>query len=152
MVANLLAASYDSLLAEAAAGGFTDPPSGWTAPMILAHIAINDARLAQITSAVSDGLTASNDNSAAVDDDRLREYAARLGWDGLLREVRENADALLAAAAEMTDEQAQRLVNTRIVDAGVTVVDDALPWGRMLLVHAQNHLPAHTRQLIALRG
>lgn len=151
MVAQMLAASYNTLLAEAAAGGFVDPPTGWTAGMILAHIALNDRRLAQITSAVSDGLTARNDNSDAIDDDRLREYAAGLGWDGLLREVRASADELLAAASEMTEEQSQRLVDTHIVDGGAVVVDDAVPWGRLLLVHAQNHVPDHTRQLVALR-
>lgn len=147
----MLAASYNSLLAEAAAGGFAEPASGWNASMILAHIALNDRRLAQITSAVSDGLTATNNNADSINAEKLRQYAAALGWEGLLREVRASADALLAAAAEMTSEQGQRLVDSYIVEDGRVVMDDAVPWGRLLLVHAQNQLPSLTRQLTALR-
>lgn len=152
MVALALAASYDALLAEATAGGFIDPPSGWTASMILAHVATNDGLLTQVTNAVSAGHSTPYDNAAAIDDAVLRAYADRLGWDGLLVEVRRTAGALMSAATAMTGEQGQRLVNSHIVDAGALVMDDAVAWTRILMVHAQHHLPGHTRQLAALRG
>lgn len=151
MVQHALAASYKALLSEAATGAFLDPVEGWSASMILAHIAINDRRLAAITETVSAGLFARNDNADAVDDNGLREYAARLGWDGLLVEVRQAGDVLMAATSAMTEQQGQQLVDTHIVDAGAVVVDDALPWSRLLMVHAQHHIPGHMRQLAALR-
>ncbi|MEP7053895.1 MAG: maleylpyruvate isomerase N-terminal domain-containing protein [Actinomycetota bacterium] len=151
MVAHALNAPYEALLAEAAGGGFVDPPEGWTAAMILAHVAINDRLLAAVTKAVTEGHSPPYDNAPAINSAQLRAYADRTGWDGLLDEVRSGADALMAAAAAMTAEQGQRLVDSRIVDAGNVVMDDAVPWLRILMVHGQNHLPAHRRQLAALR-
>lgn len=151
MVQHALAASYTAFLSEAATGAFPDPVEGWSAAMILAHIAINDRRLAVITETVCAGHFARNDNADAVNDNALREYAARLGWDGLLAEVRQAGDALMVVTSAMTEQQGQQLVDTHLVDAGAVVVDDALPWSRFLLVHAQHHLPGHMRQLAALR-
>lgn len=151
MVQHALAASYKALLSEAATGAFLDPVEGWSAAMILAHIAINDRHLAVVTEAVCAGCFARHDNADAINDNGLREYAARLGWDGLLVEVRQARDALMAAASAMTEQQGQQLVDTHLVDAGTVVVDDALPWSRLLMVHAQHHLPGHMRQLAALR-
>lgn len=151
MVAHALAASYNALFAEASASRFVDPPSGWSARMILAHIATNDQRLSQITHEVTAGHSPPYDNADAVNDTILRAYADRLGWDGLLEEARTGADALMAAVSEMTDEQGQRLVDSHIVEGGDVVMDDAVPWARLLMVHAQHHLPGHTRQLAALR-
>jgi hypothetical protein len=152
MVVHALGAAYNALLAEATAGGFTEPANGWTASMILAHIATNDGLITAVTRAVAQGHAPPYDNAPSINDAGLREYADRLGWDGLLAEVRRTADALMAAATAMTDEQGQRLVSSRIVDGATTVVDDVVPWTRMLIAHAQHHLPQYTRQLAALRG
>ena len=152
MVANALASSYNSFLEEAARGGFQEPASGWNAGMILAHVVINDQRLTAITREVCAGRSLRNDNGDAADTESLRQLAERLGWDGLLEEVRSVGSGLMIAVSEMTEEQGQRLVDSHIVDGGVVVVDDAVPWSRLLMVHAQHHLPDHTRQLAALRG
>lgn len=151
MVALALAASYDALLAEAAAGGFFDPAAGWSAPLILAHIAANDGLLTQVTLAVARGISQPYDNATVSEETTLRAYADRLGWDGLLIEVRTGADALMAAAGAMTAAQGQQLVDARVIDDGKIVMDDAVPWIRMLMAHASHHLPAHTRALAALR-
>ncbi len=147
-----LSAAYAALLSEAAAGGFREPsPGHWTAGMLLAHIAINDALLLGVTRALAAGTLAAYDNAAAVAETELRRVADKLGWDGLLGEVRRSADALIEAVHGLTQEQGQRLVDTRIVDGGATKVDDAVPWDRLLVVQAQTHLPSLTRQLVALR-
>jgi hypothetical protein len=147
-----LSAAYAALLSKAAAGGFAQPPPGrWTAGMLLAHIAVNDALLLNVTRALAAGSVAAYDNASAVADAELRRVADSLGWDGLLSEVRRSADALIEAVRGLTEEQGQRLVSARIVDGGATKVDDTVPWGRLLVVHAQTHLPSLTRQLAALR-
>lgn len=151
MVAHALAASYNALLAEAAAGGFADPPHGWSAAVILAHVAVNDELLTQVTQAVAQGISPPYDNSAASDEVNLRAYADRLGWDGLLVEVRRGADALMTAASALTAEQGQRLVDARIVEDGAVVMDDIVPWIRILMAHAHHQLPAYTRRLVGLR-
>jgi hypothetical protein len=151
MVAHGLNASYDALLAEAAAGGFADPAQGWSAAMILAHVALNDRLLTAVTRALCNGLSQPYDNAPTTDAANLRAYADRVGWEGLLDEVRSGANELMAAATAMTAEQGQRLVDSRIVDDGAMVMNDAVPWARIVMVHGQHHVPERRRQLAALR-
>lgn len=147
-----LRAAYDGLLAVAQAGDFHDPRSGeWSAAMVLAHVATNDVLLTEVTRQVAAGHMLTYDNTPTNSEPDLRRTAEELGWDGLLAEVRRRADLLIEAVEALDAAHGQTLVDARIVDAGQVMVDDAVPWSRLLMTHASTHLPMHTRQLTALR-
>jgi hypothetical protein len=147
-----LRAAYAAFHDEATAGGFADPGDGWSASQVVAHVARNDALLAEVTRGLLDGVTPTLDNhdaSQGPELDRIAEEAG--GWDGLLEEARVSAARLCDLLDRLTATQAATLVPTRIVDGGVVVVDDPVPWGAMMSVQEHRHLAMHTDQLRALR-
>jgi hypothetical protein len=152
MDTHALRSAYDGLLAVAQAGEFHDPPAGeWTAAMVLAHVATNDVLLTEVTRQVAAGRALRYDNAPASTAGQLRRVVDELGWDGLIAEVRRRADLLIEAVDNLDNVHAETLVDSRIVDAGHAVVDDTVPWSRLLLAQAATHIPMHTRQMAALR-
>jgi hypothetical protein len=145
--------AYEVLCAEAAAGGFGPPPTGeWTAEQVVAHVATNDRLLAETTEAVLAGDPKAYYNHDAIDAARLDTVVAERGDLGGLVELVRATSAALVALAERLDEQNDLPVHTQIRDGDHMMVDQPLPWGQVLAMHASAHLPIHTRQLRSLRG
>jgi hypothetical protein len=148
-----LRAAYAALVAEAELGGFGVPDDGWWAERVLAHVAVNDGLLAEVTEGLLAGERPSYDNALAHDEHGLDRFAEPLGSrDALVGVVRASGQRLCDLLDRLDDEQAATPVQTRIADGGEMVVDEPVPWGRLMSAQERRHLVAHTDQLRALRG
>ncbi len=150
-----LAAAYEQFFAEAAAGGFADPPAGeWTADQVVAHVAVNDDAMATICrSLVHEGAT-TFDNRNANDHATLDTLVADAsGTAALIATARQRARVLIGLLATLDDDQRASEVSCHLVDHGEVVLDRPLPWGQLAIgTQANFHLPLHTRQLQDLRA
>lgn len=146
--------AYESLFAEVAAGGFGRPAAGeWTAAQVVAHVAANDRLLAETTEAVLAGDPKAYYNHDAIDAARLDALVAEHGGDpAALVELVRGTSAALVALTERLGEQRHTPVHTHIRDGDKVMVDQPLPWGMVLELHAGEHLPIHIRQLRSLRA
>lgn len=145
--------AYEALFAEAAAGGFGPPPAGeWTAEQVLAHVAANDRLLAETTEAVLAGDPRAYYNHDAIDVARLDALVAERGDLAGLVELARGTSGALFALAERLGEQGDTPVHTYVRDGEQVMVDQPLPWGQVLDLHAGGHLPVHIQQLRSLRG
>lgn len=145
-----LESAYERILDVAASSTFTAGDDGWTAEMVLAHLAVNDGLLIEaVRDVLANKPTHRYDNKAATDDAVLRPQ-------GSLPEV---IDKLRTSSRQLCDLASQLgpLEDTPIVvniaDGGQTVVDgQAWPIAQLLQVHADMHLPGHLSQLEGLRS
>jgi O-glycosyl hydrolase len=144
--------AYADFIAEVSAGGFRAPAGGgWTAEQVAAHVAWNQEQLITVTEAVLAAQEAGYDNRATVDVRALDRYVAGYGGlRGLADRVAETATALRDLAGQLA-ERANTLVPVRIQDGDDILVDQPLPWGKLLELEEEVHLPRRTEQLRALR-
>jgi hypothetical protein len=149
-----LRAAYRALVAEASAGGFVVPSDGgWWAERVVAHVAVNDGLLTEVTERLLAGERPAYDNAAATDAHALDRLAHALGsWDALIGAVGASGARLCDALERLTDEQAAVLVPSRIVDGGEVILDQPVPWSALMGVQEQRHLVLHTEQLRGLRA
>lgn len=142
-----LKAAYAAFLDAARVPG-TATGDGWTPERVLAHVAVNDELLLTATSCVFAGTVTAYDNAHAVDPDHLAYVESNAGsYEALLSAVRRGGEELVEVAERLTDEMADTVVPTRIVDGDELRVDEPMPWRDVLLLHARVHLPAHAEQL-----
>ncbi len=141
---------YDEVLALARGPEQAPSPGEWDRAQVLAHLAVNDALLAEVTEAILAGRPARYDNKSAIDGQSLRAFAGDAAGD-LPERVRAAGRRLVAAASRLTREQRETLVPARIVDGDEVVLDQAVPWGLLLDTGATRHLPLHAEQLRSLR-
>jgi hypothetical protein len=145
--------AYESLFAEAAEGGFGPPPAReWTAEQVVAHVAANDRLLAETTEAVLAGDPKAYYNHDAIDAAQLDALVAEHGGLAALVELVRGTSVALFAVAERLGEQRDTPVHTHIQDGDRVMVDQPVPWGRVLDLHASSHLPIHVQQLRSLRA
>ena len=144
--------AYDVLLAEAETGGFGPPPPGeWTAEQVVAHIAANDELLIEATEAVVAGSPFAYYNHNAIHTPQLDGLVAECGGvAGLADRVRGSSRRLCELVAQL-GAKSSTPVDTNIRDGDNIVIDEPLPWGRLIDIHGRVHLPAHTNQLRSLR-
>ena len=149
-----LSAAYEAFWAEADAGGFGEPdPGEWSAPRLLAHIAVNDGLLAAVTRALIEDQPLLMENLVSTDVAVLDAWVGRHGGEpaALATAGRERARLVVTLLRRLDDGQAAAVVPTRLVDAGQVVLDGEMPWSRLMGIQLAGHLPGHTRQLRALR-
>ncbi|RVX39787.1 hypothetical protein EDD27_2160 [Nonomuraea polychroma] len=124
------------------------PPGEWPAEFVLAHVAKNDALLADATELLIAGRALTFDNAEAIDEDVLLGIAAESGgWANLCALVKANGERLAQLTECLTPEQAATLVPSKIVDNGEVRLDSPVPWAQVLQINATFHVLAHTRQL-----
>jgi hypothetical protein len=147
-----LASAYASFLAVAGSGGFGPPPEGeWPAELVVAHIVTNDRLLSAVTADLLAGGSPAYDNEPATLEANLSAAADAAGsFPALIVAARTGSEAFLQLVAHLDGSQADKAVHFRAIDAGVVTVDTPLPWARILDIHTNLHLPAHTAQLAAL--
>jgi hypothetical protein len=147
-----LRGAYDTLLAEATAGGFGPPAEGeLTAERVFAHVAANDELLIQTTAAVIAGSPWAYYNHEAIHRPQLDALIAECGGTvGLIERVRGSSHRL-CDLVDRLGAQSATPVETNIRDGDEIVVNEPLPWGRVIDIHGRVHLPRHTNQLRALR-
>ncbi|HEV7887448.1 MAG TPA: hypothetical protein VGO92_07810 [Acidimicrobiales bacterium] len=145
-----LESAYQRILDLAAHGSFTTPPDDWGPDMVLAHLTVNDELLIGAVRQVLAGEEeASYDNAAGTDDAAL----AQLGpWPALIDRLQTSSRQLVDLASQLTDGLEDRAIPVHIVDGGEVAVDQPLPIGRLLSIHAEVHLPSHLSQLEGLRA
>lgn len=149
-----LVAAYDTFHAAAASGGFGPATDGeWSAPQVIAHVALNDLAMAAVAQAIVHGGTPSFDNRGSQDPAHLAAVVAACGDDAqLLAFGRHAARIAVAALARLGADQAQQLVHCRLESDGQVRLDEPRPWSVIAsTIQADMHLPAHTEQLQALR-
>jgi hypothetical protein len=129
-----------------------EPGPDWT----LAHIALSDRLLASTARQVLGPEEASIDNSGAMDPAAIAELTSSVERDVLVDLVRRNAAELLGLVERTPAESAARPIRVRLVNgSGREVFSGQLPWGELLRMRADEHLPGHTdrlRRLVAAAG
>jgi hypothetical protein len=157
MDTNRLREAYGALLDAATTvldsgdAGLAPPAGEWDATQILAHIASVDAGILATAYSVAAGTDATYDNTASLDTTTLDRVAATTGDDAGLRDrIRRQGEVLCALGETLTEAELDTAVPTLLSSAGVVVVDQSIPLRALVMGLADDHLPRHTTQLLAL--
>jgi hypothetical protein len=144
--------AYADFIDELSAGGFAAPDSGGrTAERIAAQVARNHEELIEVTEAVLAGTPARYDNAPATDPRELARYVTAYGnLRGLADRIAQTVTVLRDLAGQL-GARAGTLVPVRVVEDGEVLVDQPLPWGKLLELDEQVYVPRHLDQLRALR-
>jgi hypothetical protein len=127
------------------------PPGEWDASQLLAHLVLVDAGVLAVAWSVAAGGRPDFDNRSSLDAGSLARIEQRFGGPVPLRErIRTQGDALCALAEELTDDELDQLVPTLLQSGDTVLVDAPLPLRDLLAGLAEDHLPRHTDQLLAL--
>ncbi|MFF5215791.1 hypothetical protein [Micromonospora sp. NPDC000442] len=144
--------AYDAVLTEVESGGFeSPPPDRYSAEQIVAHLIASDELMREATEAVLAGSPYAFYDLDEVHRPELDELAAECGGlDGLAVRLRATSDRLVALVAQL-GAAADTPVETHLREGFELVIDEPLPWGRTIDLHARVHLPRHLNELRALR-
>ncbi|MGW0506989.1 hypothetical protein [Micromonospora sp. NPDC003241] len=144
--------AYDALLAEVGAGGFGPPPTGgYRAEQIVAHLVTSDELMSEATEAVLAGSPYAFYELDEIHRPELDALVAEAGGlAGLADRLRRSSDRLVALVARL-GAGADTPVETHLREGFDLVVDEPLPWGRVIDLHTRVHLPRHLTELQALR-
>ncbi|MEU0783062.1 MmgE/PrpD family protein [Streptomyces sp. NPDC006173] len=116
----------------------------WT----LAHIALSDRLLASTARQVLAGDAAGLDNGPAMDPKAIEELTSSVDRDVLVELVRRNAAELVGLLAQTPQNQRATPVTVRLVgDTGEELFSGAVPWGEIVRLRAEDHIPGHTDRL-----
>lgn len=149
-----LRSAYEKLFEAAATPGLgAAADGGWNADQVLAHVLSVDAAVAAVAMGVVAGSRPTFDNRVALDPAHLgRIIAGHAGRADLTRRVRSQA-AILCDIADSLDEQAASVqVPAFLVSGDTLVLDQPIPLAALIDGLAGDHVPVHTRQILALRG
>ncbi len=126
-------------------------PEAWPAELIAAHVILTNDLLTDAARSVISGEDPVYDNGPAHEGVRLREILVRTGaLSELAHEVERSASDLQAAYEQLSDEQRQTPLRTRLVNDGEVVVDDSRPIGATIQSSATDHVDSHLSQLLDL--
>jgi len=127
------------------------PPGEWDATQILAHIASVDAGVLATVYTVASGAEAMYDNRVSLEAPTLgRMTAITADSDGLRERIRRQGAALCAAGEMLSEAELDTPVSTLFESAGVVQFDQPIPLKALIAGLAEDHLPRHTTQLLAL--
>ncbi|GIJ40088.1 hypothetical protein [Micromonospora andamanensis] len=145
--------AYDEVLAEVDAGGFgPPPPDRYSAEQVVAHLVANDELMREATEAVLAGSPYAFYDLDEVHRPELDALATECGGlDGLAARLRATSNQLVVLVAQL-GAAADTPVETHLREGFELVIDEPLPWGRTIDLHARVHLPRHLSELRALRG
>jgi hypothetical protein len=145
--------AYETLLDTAARPDLGEAADGgWDADRVLAHLLIVDAGIAAAALGVVSGARPVFDNRLSQDPANLaRVIGAHAGRAELIERVRAQAAVLCDIADRIDEREASVLVPALLVSSGDIVVDQPVPLAGLIGGLADNHVPEHTAQLLALR-
>ncbi|MFG2309365.1 MmgE/PrpD family protein [Streptomyces sp. NPDC048566] len=148
------AALEDAYADLIAAAGEAPPGTGASAAgehgvdWTLAHVALSDRLLASTARQVQGGEAARLDNGPAMDPKAVEELTSSVDRDVLVELVRRNAAELVGLVARMPDNRGATPVAVRLVgDQGEELFDGAVPWGEIVRLRAEDHLPGHADRI-----
>lgn len=125
---------------------------GWDADRVLAHLLSVDAAIAAVALGVVAGSRPAFDNRVSLDAWNLeRIIVEHSGRAELLEHVRAQAALLCDIADRLSPGAIAVLVPTFLMSNDSLVVDQPLALGVLIDGLAEDHVPAHTRQLLDLR-
>lgn len=126
-------------------------PEAWPAELIAAHVILTNDLLADAARSVASGEEPVYDNGPAHDGERLREVLMRTGaLSELAHEVERSASDLQAAYEQLSQEQRQTSLRTRLSHDGDVAVDEPRPIGATIEAMGE-HVDVHLVQLLDLR-
>ncbi len=129
----------------------TPPDGGWDADRVLAHIALVDAATLATAATVASGAGATYDNRLSHEDWTTSRVRAHAGGNAGLRErIRRQGEALCSLGTAMSEAELDTAVPTLLLSDGKVLVDRPVPLAAILTGLAEDHLPRHTEQLLAL--
>ncbi|MFB4296152.1 hypothetical protein [Actinomadura sp. NTSP31] len=128
------------------------PPGEWNADQILAHVTIVNATTIAAIAAVAAGVNPTYDNRIAQDTWTIDRAIALAGGNAGLRDrIRLQGEALCALAGPMLSESELDVpVPTLLVSNNTLLVDQSVPLRDLITGLAENELPGHAAQLLAL--
>jgi len=124
---------------------------GWDADRILAHIAIVDAATLATAATVASGAAGTYDNRLSHEvwtTNRVRNRAG--GYTGLQHRIHRQGEALCALATTLSEAELDTAIPTLLLSDDEVLVDQPVPLRAILTGLAEDHLPRHTTQLLAL--
>lgn len=149
----VLEEAYAGLIAAATAAALghqasVPQPGERGADWTLAHIALSDRLLASTARQVLGGAAAGLDNGPAMDPKAIEELTSSVDRDVLVELVRRNAAEFVGLVAQMPQDQQATPVTVRLVgDEGEELFSGAVPWGEIVRMRAEDHIPGHTGRL-----
>lgn len=146
--------AYGTLLEAAALPDLGEPDDGgWNADLILAHLLSVDASTAAVALSVVAGARPVFDNRICLDTWNLRRIIGEhAGRADLIAHVRGQAALLCDIADRLSEEAASVLVPSLLLSDDTVLLDRPVPLAALVDGLAENHVPGHTRQLLALRA
>ena len=147
--------AYATLLVAAAhvarrSGDTVTPPAG-DADRILAHIALVDAATLATAATIASGAAATYDNRLSHEAWTTRRVRARAGGNaGLQDRIRRQGEALCVLGTALSDAELDTAIPTLLLSDDEALVDQPVPLRAILTGLAEDHLPRHTTQLLAL--
>lgn len=151
-----LRTAYDDLLDAAELVCAVDEhvvvPSGeWDADQQLAHLIAVDAGILSVVSTTAAGAHATFDNRLSLDTHNLTRISRRAGSRAqVLKRVQAQGQALCDIVEHLSDDELDQPVPTLLMSADLLLVDQTLSLRELLNGIAEDHLPRHTQQLLAL--
>jgi len=149
-----LQSAYAPFAAAMREHDFGEPvdPEAWPAELIAAHVILTNDLLTDTARSVASGGEPVYDNGPAHDGDRLREVLVRTGaLSELAQEVERSASDLEAAYEQLSDQQREKPLRTRLFHNGELVTDESRPIGSTIRSTASEHVDVHLTQLLHLR-
>ncbi|WP_328617900.1 hypothetical protein OHS18_18600 [Amycolatopsis sp. NBC_00355] len=149
-----LRAAYEKLFDAAATPGLgAAADGGWNADQVLAHVLSVDAAVAAVALGVVSGARPAFDNRVALDPANLaRIIAGHAGRADLARHVRSQAAILCDIAGSLDEQAASVQVPALLMSGDALVLDQPIPLAALIDGLAADHVPVHTRQILALKG
>jgi hypothetical protein len=127
------------------------PPGEWDATQILAHIASVDSGVLATAYSVASGAEATYDNRVSLATATLdRVTGIAEDSDGLRDRIRRQGAALCAVSEMLSEAELDTPVSALFESAGVVQFDQPIPLEALITGLAEDHLPRHTTQLLAL--
>lgn len=134
-----------------AATTVTPPPEEWDADQQLAHLVSVDAAILAVGYSVAAGRHATFDNRLSLDPWNLARIIERAGGQARLRQrIRVQGEALCALAEQLSEDELNQPVPALLLSAGTLLLDQPVRLGALISGIAEDHLPRHTQQLLAL--
>lgn len=151
METTALEEAYAGLIAAALAAPTrhpAEPPGEHGTDWTLAHIALSDRLLASTAREVLVGVPPLLDNGPAMDPAAIKELTSSAGRHVLVELVRRNGAELVGLIGRIPVENRSVPVAVRLVgDTGEELFAGPVPWGEIVRMRAEEHIPGHTARL-----
>jgi hypothetical protein len=156
MDSTALRLAYAGLLEAAdtvakAGTGTTPPPGEWNADQQLAHLVSIDAAILAVAYSVVAGGHATLDNRLSLDPWNLARISERAGDQAQLRQrIRVQGEALRTLAEQLSEDELGQPIPTLLLSGNTLQVNEPVSLRDLISGLADDHLPRHTQQLLAL--